>query len=79
MGLKPLKEKQREALEAFTSGHDTFVALPNYLTTFPEAEISQKATQPISAYHAQVSVKVEALNVTCNQLTPNKICWPETE
>ena len=28
MGLKPLKEKQREALEAFTSGHDMFVALP---------------------------------------------------
>ena len=28
MGLKPLKEKQREALDTFTSGHDTFVALP---------------------------------------------------
>ena len=27
-GLKPLKEKQTEALEAFTSGYDTFVALP---------------------------------------------------
>ena len=28
MGLKSLKEKQREALEAFISGHDTCVALP---------------------------------------------------
>ena len=28
MGLKPVKEKQREALEAFTSGHDMFIALP---------------------------------------------------
>ena len=27
-GLKPLKEKQIEALEAFTSGYDMFVALP---------------------------------------------------
>ena len=28
MSLKPLKQKQREALKAFTSGHDTFVVLP---------------------------------------------------
>ena len=27
MNLKPLKEKQSEALRVFISGHDTFVAL----------------------------------------------------
>ena len=28
MSLKPLKQKQLEALRVFISGHDTFVALP---------------------------------------------------
>jgi len=28
MNLKPLKEKQTEAIQAFISGKDTFVALP---------------------------------------------------
>ena len=72
-----------EALEVFTLGFRLFtrvqVAQPYTpsITTLPEAEISiERLHNPHLLSHAKVHLKVEALNVTCNQLTPNKICWP---
>ena len=78
MSLHTLKQKQRYnclAIKQFSS----LLHIATYsIKTLSESETSVKTLHNhICLSSSLLPTKVQVLSVMCNQLTPNRICWPQ--